>query len=189
MKETLSALVDAELKKKERGKALDRVVEDAELRAVWGRYHVTRAILRKEWDGDLGAHFSAQVMAAIANEPRREGAALPRLIKGGVRGRQAIRFALAASLTAAAALFGLRMTVVGERAPVEAPFKTALVAPLMVPQPYIERAHWQDPRWRNRLDAFLLEHAAVAPLAGMNGLSYVHLAAYNGPSRGARNKP
>lgn len=190
MKEALSALVDAELKAKEREKALDAVLQDVEMRAAWGRYHITRAVLRKEWEGGLGAHFSARIMAAIAEEPSVDMLPAARLfkIKGRSGTRQALGFALAASLTAVVALFGLRMVTTGEPAAV-APLKTALTAPLTLPHRYIERAHWQGPRWRNRLNAFLLEHAAVAPLAGMNGLSYVHLAAYNGPSRGARNKP
>ena len=190
MNETLSALVDAELKAKERERVLDAVLQDVEMRAAWGRYHIARAVLRKEWEGGLGTRLSARIVAAIAEEPGIP--ALPAVgllkVKGRSGVRQALGFALAASLTAVVALFGLHMVATGE--PVAGtPLKTALTAPLTLPHRYIERAHWQGARWRNRLNAFLLEHAAVAPLAGMNGLSYVHLAAYNGPSRGARNTP
>ena len=195
MKETLSALVDTELKAKEREKVLDMVIDDVEMRAAWGRYHVMRAVLRKEWNGELKGGFSAQVLAALESEPDCGQTPLLRVVKAGSRGRQMVRFALAASFTAVAALFGLRMAVLTDHAPA-LPLKTALTAPLLLPHSYIERAHWQGSRWRNRLNAFLLEHAAVAPLAGMNGLSYVRLAAYNGPrasnnapGAGARNKP
>jgi len=191
MNETLSALMDAELKAKERERMLDVVMEDVDLQSTWGRYHVARAILRKEWSGDLSADFSTHVLAALASSPEARVIRGERLWWGAFKGRQVAQFALAASLTAVAALFGLRMTAVGEPAsimPVPS-LKTAMVAPLSVPQRYIERAHWQGPRWRDRLNAFLLEHSAVAPLAGMNGLSYVRLAAYNGTARGARNKP
>lgn len=192
MNETLSALVDAELKAKEREKVLDAVLQDVEMQAAWGRYHVARAVLRKEWEGGLGTQLSAQIIAAIAKEPSmsipaaRAAGLLKMKGRSGVR--QALGFAMAASLTAVVALFGLHMVASGEPAS-GTPLKTALTAPLTLPHRYIERAHWQGTRWRNRLNAFLLEHAAVAPLAGMNGLSYVHLAAYNGPSRGARNTP
>ena len=190
MRETLSALVDAELKANEREKVLDAVLQDVEMQAAWGRYHVTRAVLRKEWEEGLGTRLSARIAAAIAEEPSVGPLPAARFfrIKGRPGTRQTLGFALAASLTAVVALFGLRMVATGEPATVT-PLKTALTAPLTLPHRYIERAHWQGPRWRDRLNAFLLEHAAVAPLAGMNGLSYVHLAAYNGPSRGARNKP
>ncbi|MHB8253612.1 MAG: sigma-E factor negative regulatory protein [Acidiferrobacter sp.] len=189
MNERLSALVDAELEAKDRGQGLGMVVDDVEMRAAWGRYHVIRAVLRQEWDAGLSSQFSARVQAALAHEPLTTEVPFVPVAKMRHRGRQVARFALAASLTATAALFGLRIVVVGERAPASASFKTALAAPLMLPHSYVERAHWQGPRWRNRLNAFLLEHAAVAPLAGMNGLSYVRLAAYNGPRAGAHNKP
>ena len=192
MRETLSALMDSGLGAKERERALDAVMEDRELQAIWGRYHMTRAILRGEWDGDPRMDLSARVLAALAEG---ETPSAPPTFWGPLgrqRGRQAARFALAASLTAAAALFALRMAVVGAPSPgsPSGSMKTALAAPLPVPPRYVERAHWAGPRWRGRLNAFLLEHSAVAPLAGMNGLSYVHLAAYNGPpARGPRHKP
>lgn len=197
MNETLSALMDAELHAREREKLLDRMVGDDELRAVWGRYHVTQAVLRGEWEGGLKSDLSGRVLAAVAEPSWDQGSRLTQVLPrrrgyGGFKGRPAARFALAASLTAGAALFGLHMAVVGRSMPAGATapaLKTALVAPLALPRRYIERAHWQGPRWRDRLNAFLLEHSAVAPLAGMNGLSYVRLAAYNGAARGTRNKP
>ena len=192
MKETLSALMDAELEAKERGKLLDMVVEDGELQALWGRYHMARAVLRKEWDGKPLTDLPARVLAALAEDhpvPATQAFWGP---LGHQRGWRVARFALAASLTAAMALFALRMAVVGTP-PSGAPqvsMQTALSAPLPMAPRYVERAHWQGPKWRRRLNAFLLEHSAVAPLAGINGLSYVRLAAYNGPPvRGARNKP
>ncbi|HUW97762.1 MAG TPA: sigma-E factor negative regulatory protein [Acidiferrobacter sp.] len=189
MKETLSALLDAELKEKDRSKILGSAVEDVELRRTWGRYHVARAVLRKEWDGSLSARFSDRVMAAIADEPSCAETPRLRLIKGQ-RGRQVVRFALAASLTAVAALFGLRMTVLSEPTPIEAPAKTTLAAASLIsPQPYIERAHWQDPHWRNRVDGFLLERANATALTSLDGLSYVRLATYNNPPlRGSQNR-
>ncbi len=189
MKENLSALMDAELGVREREKALDAVVGDRELRAAWGRYHISRAVLRREWDGDLRMDLSTRILDALT-----EDAVAPVMPAfwgplGRQGGRQAARFALAASVTAAAALFALRMAVVETPTASQAPasFKTALAAPMAKAPRYVERAHWQGPRWRKRLNAFLLEHSAVAPLAGMNGLSYVRLAAYNNPpARGAR---
>ncbi|WP_298138066.1 sigma-E factor negative regulatory protein [Acidiferrobacter sp.] len=190
MKETLSALMDAELEIKERRRALDAVADDDELRAAWGRYHMARAVLRGEWDGEPRWDLSTRVLAALAEGESGAAAQAFWGPLGRHRGRQALRFALAASLTAAAALFALRMAVVATPAPSGTPMQTALSAPLPTPPQYVERAHWQGPQWRRRLNAFLLEHSAVAPLAGINGLSYVRLAAYNGPpSRGAQNKP
>lgn len=188
MKETLSALMDAELKAKERLEVLGKVIEDETMRAAWGRYHVMRSVLRGEWDGTLSPQFSTQVALAITNEPE-SGKVVPlRIPARPMRVGQMARFAIAASLTAVAALFGLRMAVVGHNTPI-LPLKTALVAQLAPAPAYIERAHWQGSRWRNRINAFLLEHSAVAPFAGMNGLSYVRLAAFNGSGQGARHKP
>lgn len=184
MKENLSALMDAELKAREREKVLDVVVEDRELRAAWGRYHITRAVLRREWDGDLRMDLSSRILGALAEDQMTPAVPAFWGPLGRQRGRQAARFALAASVTAAAALFALRMAVVETptASTTTASLKTALAAPMSRAPRYVERAHWQGPRWRKRLNAFLLEHSAVAPLAGMNGLSYVRLAAYNGPS-------
>ncbi len=187
MKEILSALVDAEVDARERAKVLEKMLVDDELRAVWGRYHVARAVLRQEWDGCLSADFSARVQAALA-APGPDRAAEVVAFPARGKGRQYARFALAASLTAAAALFGLRVAVVGDHKAAQ-PLKTALSVPLPRPHHYVTRAHWHGARWRNRLNAFLIEHAAVAPFAGMNGMSYVRLAAYNGPLRGVRQKP
>ena len=192
MKETLSALMDAELEAKERGKLLDVVVEDSALQALWGRYHMTRAILRGEWDGKPLADLSAHVLAALAEDEAAPATPTFWGPLGRQRGWQVARFALAASLTAATALFALRVAVVGTPSAGVSPasVQTALASPLPTPPRYVERAHWQGPQWRRRLNAFLLEHSAVAPLAGINGLSYVRLAAYNGPpAQGARNKP
>ena len=192
MKETLSALMDAELGAKERGKLLDLVVEDGELQALWGRYHMTRAILRGEWDGKPLVDLSAHVFAALAEDGAAPATPTFWGPLGHHRGWQVARFALAASLTAATALFALRVAVVGTPSAGVSPasVQTALASPLPTPPRYVERAHWQGPQWRRRLNAFLLEHSAVAPLAGINGLSYVRLAAYNGPpAQGVRNKP
>ncbi len=192
MKETLSALMDAELEAKERGKLLDVVVEDSALQALWGRYHMTRAILRGEWDGKPLADLSAHVLAALAEDEAASATPTFWGPLGRQRGWQVARFALAASLTAATALFALRVAVVGTPSAGVSPasVQTALASPLPTPPRYVERAHWQGPQWRRRLNAFLLEHSAVAPLAGINGLSYVRLAAYNGPpAQGVRNKP
>jgi negative regulator of sigma E activity len=192
MKETLSALMDAELGAKERGRLLDVVVEDSALQALWGRYHMTRAILRGEWDGKPLADLSAHVLAALAEDEAASATPTFWGPLGRQRGWQVARFALAASLTAATALFALRVAVVGTPSARVSPasVQTALASPLPTPPRYVERAHWEGPQWRRRLNSFLLEHSAVAPLAGINGLSYVRLAAYNGPpARGVRNKP
>lgn len=184
MRETVSALLDAELEAKDRDGVLDRLTADPELRATWGRYYVIRSVLRREFELPIRGDISSRVMAALDREPL----VLVENVKAPIsmapkKYRPVARLALAASLTAVTALFGLRMVMegVGNQTPAQ-PLSTALEAPLTVPQPYIERAHWTGPKWRNRLNAYLLEHAAVAPFAGINGLSYVRLTAFQGLS-------
>ncbi len=190
MKETLSALMDAELKARDCEKLLAAASEDGDLRAAWGRYHITRAVLRGEWDGRLHVDLSARVLAILADAPAQAAGPTFWGPLGRPRRQEIARFALAASLTAVAALFGLHMVVVGDHLQGTPPvaMKTALATPLRAAPRYIERAHWQGPRWRQRLNTFLLEHSAAAPLAGINGLTYVHLAAYNGSGPEARTK-
>lgn len=187
MNETLSALMDAELKTGEQARILDAVAGDTDLQAAWERYHVVRAVLRQDWERPLATGFSARVLAAVAAEPVVPAIGTPRA-RPSTRVRQYARLALAASVTAVAALFGLHMAVIGETAS-HGTLKASLAAPLPAPQPYIQRAHWQGRRWHSRLNAYLLEHSAVAPFAGVNGFSYIRLAAYGGPHQGQRAIP
>ncbi|MHB1565262.1 MAG: sigma-E factor negative regulatory protein [Acidiferrobacter sp.] len=188
MNETLSALMDAELKRKEQARVLDEVAGDTDLQAAWQRYHVVRAVLRQDWQQPLSAGFSERVLRAVAAEP---GARAHDQQTARTRGqvRQYARLALAASVTAVAALFGLHMAVIGETTATHGPLKTVLVAALPTPQPYIQRAHWQGRPWHSRLNTYLLEHSAGAPFVGVHGLPYIRLAAYGGPQPGQVTTP
>ncbi len=67
--EALSALVDDELEALPRNRILGRLIEDAELRARWTRYHAGRASLEGAEPDLIGAGFSERVAAAISTEP------------------------------------------------------------------------------------------------------------------------
>ena len=66
--EILSALVDGEVEESERGRAVDRLLEDVELQERWRRHYSGRAAL----SGSarlLGDDFGERVSAAVAAEP------------------------------------------------------------------------------------------------------------------------
>ncbi len=51
MKESLSAMMDAQLSESEQVHLLTELSRDPELRKTWERYHLIRAVLNKElWD-------------------------------------------------------------------------------------------------------------------------------------------
>ncbi len=120
--EALSALVDGELEALPRNRVLGRLIEDAELRARWARYHAGRASLEGAEPELIGAGFSERVAAAISAEPaivapdRLRGARRP------LRGRPAATIAAAAvvAIVAVGALFVLRDAAFESPAPVVA---------------------------------------------------------------------
>ncbi len=170
MNESLSALVDAELEAGEQASMLQRVTEDPDLQAAWERYHVAGAILRKECVVTLSPGFSDRVLARLAEETGRPATG---------KDRHYVRLALAASVTAAAALFGLHMAVLGDHD--HASPAQAAMMPLSTPQPFIQRAHFgQTVRWHSRLNKYLLEHPAGTPFQAATNHGYTHIATYNG---------
>ena len=122
--EKLSAVVDGELLDETLLKALKN---DGELSAKWQSYHLIRDTLRKELPPQVNFDISANVMAALADEPAilapqktwRDlpliGNVIPLLRQGG-------QFAIAASV-AVAMILGVQQF---NQAPIEQPFNPAL---------------------------------------------------------------
>lgn len=170
MNESLSALVDAELEARERAGMLQKVTADPDLRAAWERYHMMGGILRQECVVMLSRDFSERVLAQLDDgvRPAETG-----------RGRHFVRLALAASVTAAAALFGLHMAVMGDQGSTRP--EQAVLGPLSTPQPFIQRAHFgQTVRWPSGPNNYLLEHPEGTPFQPPLNRSYTHIATYDG---------
>jgi sigma-E factor negative regulatory protein RseA len=85
-REHLSALMDGELRRDESRFLLKRLERDADLGAVWGRFHVARQVLRRQDIHVLRSDFASGVFARIEMEsaqPVRRGAAWVRWASGG----------------------------------------------------------------------------------------------------------
>lgn len=66
LKESLSAFMDGELP--ESRQLLDRLKNDAELRAAWGRYHVIHDVLKQRFEPKAHS-LAGRVSSALENEP------------------------------------------------------------------------------------------------------------------------
>ncbi|MHB8414726.1 MAG: sigma-E factor negative regulatory protein [Acidiferrobacteraceae bacterium] len=188
MKEKLSLLMDAELMGSERTRAISEIGADADLRSTWERYHIIRLSMRHEIDRTLPADFADRVCLCL------EGQAVTGTSWAGWtagRGGWATRLAIAASV-ATMVLFGLRMH--HEEAGVSSALVATAQGParLAVPlgagnrmQEASFRARsvqgWQQlrPKWRHRLNAYLVEHNELAPEAGGSLMGYVRIVGYD----------
>ncbi|SUB70015.1 Sigma-E factor negative regulatory protein [Pluralibacter gergoviae] len=72
-KEKLSALMDGEMLDSE---LLNELTRSPELQKTWQSYHLIRDTLRGETAQSLNFDISANVMAAIENEPVRQATPL-----------------------------------------------------------------------------------------------------------------
>lgn len=66
--ETLSALMDNQVSELEFQRLLKATQDDAELKAAWNRYHVVRAVLKKDFIQPAPVNFAARVSAALQDE-------------------------------------------------------------------------------------------------------------------------
>ncbi len=101
--ENLSAFMDGELGQTE---IIDAIKQDPVLQAKWQRYHVIRSGLRKEATVAPQLDITAQVAAALADEPtvmapRSRWESIPLVGKVVPFAKQAGQFAVAASVAAA----------------------------------------------------------------------------------------
>ncbi len=66
--ESVSALMDSQISELELQRILKASSEDAELKAVWNRYHLARAVLKKDLTHLAPSDFASRISAAIAAE-------------------------------------------------------------------------------------------------------------------------
>ncbi|MFQ6006841.1 MAG: sigma-E factor negative regulatory protein [Woeseia sp.] len=174
MKESLSAMMDAQLSEAEQARVLAAVSHDPELGKTWERYHLIRAVLSKE----LGSVVPTGLSDRIADRIRD----LPPPISSGVyaagRGRSVAKWvgslALAASV-AAVAILGAQWFAPHERQPL----------PQVAQQGEYIRAgttRWDtdEPEVAKALNVYLVQHSEFTPTSGMNGVfSYVRVVGYD----------
>ena len=174
MKETLSALMDGELRPEELKHALKEVASDSAQLQKWGRYHLVREVLRQEFEHAAAAGLADKVAARLSTEPtilapRRAGlhSQAVKLVSG---------MALAASV-AAVAIVGVRWLAPDE-----------VIAPNYVAS--VENADYLrtgSTRWQSvpedvgeNLNAYLVEHSEFSATGSMNGVtSYVRFVGYD----------
>jgi sigma-E factor negative regulatory protein RseA len=70
--ETISALMDNQVSELELQRILKATSEDAELKAVWDRYHLARAVLKKDLTHLAPVNFASRISAAIEAEDKLE---------------------------------------------------------------------------------------------------------------------
>lgn len=161
IKEAISALSDDEQDRKGASHTLDRIMEDPELRAIWGRYHLLGDLIRHRVTDDVQPDLLARVRRSIEAEP------IPL-----ARRRRSIQFlkpaaglALAASV-AALAILGVRSL---ERdLPGQSPLEVAG-----------NRWDVNQPAVEARLNAYLVNHSEYLG-HGMHGmLPYARIVGYD----------
>jgi sigma-E factor negative regulatory protein RseA len=103
----VSMLMDSDLDGRDNPRLLDRLEEDAELKATWARYHLIGDLMRSGRGPLADSDFAARVSAAIAEEPTL---LVPKPLGRQMSVRPSIvSLGLAASLLAVAVLVGKSM--------------------------------------------------------------------------------
>ncbi len=178
IREQISALVDEELPVDERALLLKRLEGDADLRGVWGRYHLIRDALHHELPSRVDGGLADRVMAALDDEPPLNQAPVAKRRSGsGLRPLAGLAIAASVAGLAIVGLQHLRAT----SGPATAPIKVAAVAPA---QGNLVRVgtRWEtdNPEIQNRLNGLLMNHSEYAASTNLQGmLHYVRIAGYD----------
>lgn len=177
MKESLSAMMDAQLSEDEQAHVLTALSRDPELRKTWERYHLIRAALGKELGPVVPTGLSERIAARIRDLPPPAGAGAPATNNRRYAAKWVGSLALAASV-AALAIFGAQWLAVPDPQPL----------PQIARQGDYVRAgttRWDtdEPEIAKALNVYLVQHNEFTPTSGMNGVfSYVRIVGYdNGP--------
>jgi sigma-E factor negative regulatory protein RseA len=189
-RQALSALVDGELPAHLAPGLLDAVERDADLQAMWERYHLIGGALRREGAPSTYREVAAGVRARVASEPTV-------LAPAAARGRRLSRLAPFAGVALAASaaflavfavpsLFEPAATpAVGPAAAQMAVVPASAGSPAGVADRFLvsrpgPRWHVDQPGVENQLDRLLVSHQEYAPATGINGmLPYATLVSYD----------
>lgn len=174
MKEKISALLDDELSKYERDKALNRVSNDQELCDLWHRYNMISAAFRREID--LHDPQLVQRVAQLIghDEPDRLKSRSPesRSRSSGRRWSPTVALAASIMVVVAVGVYVLKQDVVTR----DVNNQFSSVAGIDRP------TRWENatPEHEDQLNALLVEHGEFTPMAGLNGLiSYAKFVSYD----------
>jgi hypothetical protein len=170
MKEKISALLDAELKGRERDRVLAELNGDFELRKAWERYHLISAAMRNELEVLVNPKLADRVAANIKNDLSlvTPSSLLIHRWKNNVNRN----FAIAASIV-------ILVLTLPFMIPTDTTTVPSLTADTTMEKNYVRAGIGWEHRseWEKALDTFLVEHNENTPISIMNGMmSYVRLA-------------
>lgn len=175
--EQLSAFMDGELESEPARFLVCSLLEDADVRARWERYHLIHEALERGLPRNVDAGFADRVYGALSLESGRRGRrrfALPAVVTRPLAG-----LAVAAAV-ATVAVLGFQYS--GSLSLHSTPAPIASTAP--TGSAGYESAAVQSAD-AARLNAYLVNHSEYARGAGMGGmLSYVRIVGYD-PGSGA----
>lgn len=158
----ISMLMDADLDGRDNPRLVDKLEEDAELKATWERYHLIGDVMRSPGCPVAGRDFAAKISALVAEEP---SVLSPRALKRGRAARPAVvNWALAASLALAAVLVGKS---VNEHSAV---FQSASVGPSANVQLAAQAPEPAENQAESQFNDYLVMHSETAYMAGSAGM-------------------
>jgi sigma-E factor negative regulatory protein RseA len=176
MNEKISALLDDELSARDRDRLLQEVSRDPVLRVAWERYHLIRAVLRKDIGIVMNPDLATRILSQIENDPVPHVRPLSRLpIRHFTRLTAGL--AIAASV-AIVAVVSFKSTLLPGPDPVSAvatapavpAAKTSAAPPTQLAQTSPD----------NSLNALLVKHNEFSRATTMNGMiSYVRVVSQN----------
>ncbi len=174
MNEKISALLDDELSARDRDRLLQEVGNDPVLRVAWERYHLIRAVLRKDIGIVMNSDLATRILSQIENDPAPRARPLGRLPMRHFT-RLTAGLAIAASV-AVVAVVSFKSTLLPGSDPVSAVATAPAAAPPAAPQTQLARTAPED-----SLSALLVKHNEFSRPTNMNGMiSYVRVVSQNG---------
>jgi sigma-E factor negative regulatory protein RseA len=178
MKEKISELLDDELNDLEHYRLMQTLEDNRELCGVWERYHLMRAVLRKELDIMVSPGLAERIGESIRADQLYSAQPAGRSFRFPRYSRAAAGLAIAASV-AMVAIFTLQpLPPAGTPESSVALQKSPTLITVSAPSKLAK-----SPRL-GTLNTYLVEHSEFTPNAGMNGMmSYVRIVGYG------NNKP
>jgi sigma-E factor negative regulatory protein RseA len=164
----ISMLLDSDLEGRDNPRLIDKLEEDAELKATWARYNLIGDVMRSAGGQLAGRDFAVKVSAMIAEEPT---VLAPRALKSVAKARPTVlTLGLAASLAVVAVLVGKSVSDHSEV------FQAASNGGSMTAQVASKAADPAENQADSQFNDYLVMHNETAYMAGSAGmLSYVRL--------------
>ena len=178
MKESISALMDAELTESECARVLEEFARDSDLRKVWERYHIIRAALAKDLGPVMPANLSDRIAERLCEFPAPTASRVTWLRRWQPAARWAGNLALAASVAVVAILAAQWFVQ----------YESKDTSPQIAARPDERGEHlrtgirWDTgkPEVAKRLNTYLVEHHEFTPTSSMNGvMSYGRFVVYD----------